>query len=188
MSKPLNENKIPVYSNTKPSVNGKKIFQPICINWSNLNRGKLALTKINKNVTTIDLKVKVIIHQKEFSTIPNKELFVCLVIKKWPPPKKKITNKLDINKILAYSPKKKAANRMPEYSTLYPATNSASASGKSKGALFVSAKIEIKKIIDIGNKGKMNQIVSFCISVILFKFNVLLNKIIGNIIKLIEIS
>jgi hypothetical protein len=52
---------------------------------------------------------------------------------------------------------------MAEYSTLYPATNSASASGKSNGTLFVSAKIEIKKMIEIGNKGKINQIVSFCI-------------------------
>jgi hypothetical protein len=90
--------------------------------------------------------------------------------------------------MFAYSPKKKAANKIPEYSTLYPATNSASASGKSKGALFVSAKIEIKKMIHIGNNGKINQIVSFCISVILFKFNVLLNRIIGNMIKLIDIS
>ena len=61
------------------------------------------------------------------------------------PPKKKITNKQLINKIFAYSPKKKAANKKAEYSTLYPATNSASASGKSNGARFVSAKIDIKK-------------------------------------------
>jgi len=34
---------------------------------------------------------------------------------------------------------------MAEYSTLYPETSSASASGKSKGCLFVSAKQDIKK-------------------------------------------
>jgi hypothetical protein len=79
-----------------------------------------------------------------------------------PPPKKKITNKLDINNIFAYSPKKNAANKIAEYSTLYPATSSASASGKSNGALLVSAKIEIKNIIEIGNNGKINQILSFC--------------------------
>jgi hypothetical protein len=35
-----------------------------------------------------------------------------------PPPKNNITNKLDINKILVYSPKKKAAKVIAEYSTL----------------------------------------------------------------------
>ena len=52
-----------------------------------------------------------------------------------------------------YSPRKNKANVMLEYSTLNPATSSASASGKSKGCLFVSANEEIKKIINIGNKG-----------------------------------
>jgi len=66
----------------------------------------------------------------------------------------------DIKKILEYSPKKKAANRIPEYSILYPATNSASASPKSNGVLLVSANIDIKKIKTNGNKGKQNQIVS----------------------------
>lgn len=37
----------------------------------------------------------------------------------------------DIKKILEYSPKKNAANNIPEYSILQPATNSASASAKS---------------------------------------------------------
>ena len=32
---------------------GKKNFQPTCINWSNLNLGKFALTKMNKNVIII---------------------------------------------------------------------------------------------------------------------------------------
>jgi len=44
-----------------------------------------------------------------------------------------------------------------EYSTLYPATSSASASGKSNGLRLVSAKIEIKKIKHKGNKGKQYQ-------------------------------
>ena len=61
------------------------------------------------------------------------------------PPKKKREQRLLITIILPYSPKKKRANPMEEYSTLYPATSSASASGKSKGALLVSARQEIKK-------------------------------------------
>ncbi len=41
---------------------------------------------------------------------------------------------------------------MLAYSTLKPDTNSDSASGKSKGALLVSAKIDIKNIKNNGKK------------------------------------
>jgi hypothetical protein len=74
------------------------------------------------------------------------------------PPKNNVTAKLLINIILPYSPKKNNANPMAEYSTLYPATNSASASGKSNGGLLVSANIDTKKIINNGNKGTTYQI------------------------------
>ena len=70
---------------------------------------------------------------------------------------KNITHKLLITIMLAYSPKKKSVNPIDEYSTLNPATNSASASGKSKGARFVSAKHEIKNIIKTGKSGIQNQ-------------------------------
>ena len=59
--------------------------------------------------------------------------------KKCHPPKKKIVDKQLIIIILPYSAKKNKANAIALYSTLYPATNSASASGRSKGVLFVSA-------------------------------------------------
>ena len=62
------------------------------------------------------------------------------------PPQKSITFSDDIVIIFAYSAKKNRANKNPEYSTLYPATNSASASGKSNGARFVSARLAMKKI------------------------------------------
>jgi hypothetical protein len=55
--------------------------------------------------------------------------------------------------ILEYSPRKNKANPMAEYSVKYPATNSASASGKSKGALLVSAKIHTNQIITAGKRG-----------------------------------
>lgn len=73
------------------------------------------------------------------------------------PPRNKIVFKLDISNILLYSPKKNIAKVIDEYSTLYPATNSASASGKSKGARLVSAKDDIKKISVKGHNGKINQ-------------------------------
>ena len=52
-----------------------------------------------------------------------------------------------------YSAKKNNAKPMLEYSTLKPETSSDSASGRSKGALFVSAKIEIKNIRNNGKNG-----------------------------------
>jgi hypothetical protein len=66
---------------------------------------------------------------------------------------KSITINVDINKILAYSAKKNKTNPTAEYSTLYPETNSDSASGKSKGILLVSANAEIKNRINDGKKG-----------------------------------
>jgi hypothetical protein len=75
------------------------------------------------------------------------------------PPQNNTTLIADINSMLLYSPKKNIAKIIEEYSTLYPATNSASASGKSKGARFVSANIETKKINAQGSNGAANQTV-----------------------------
>ncbi len=47
----------------------------------------------------------------------------------------------------AYSPKKKKAQRMPEYSVWKPPTSSDSASGRSKGARFTEASEEMKKMM-----------------------------------------
>lgn len=67
------------------------------------------------------------------------------------PLQKSNTNKVHMVNIFKYSPRKKKANGIEEYSTLYPATNSASASGKSNGALLVSAKIHINIKIALGS-------------------------------------
>lgn len=73
-------------------------------------------------------------------------------IESQPPKKSRIDNKL-IKIIEPYSAKKNKAKPILAYSTLKPETSSDSASGKSKGALLVSARIEIKNIIKIGEKG-----------------------------------
>jgi len=62
------------------------------------------------------------------------------------PPKKSTVSNVLIKSILPYSPKKNSAKVIAEYSTLYPETSSASASGKSNGCRLVSAKIETQKI------------------------------------------
>jgi hypothetical protein len=87
-----------------------------------------------------------------------------------------------------YSAKKNIAKIIDEYSTLYPATSSASASGRSKGVLLVSATIEIKKIRASGNKGKMYQTVVCCAVTISVKFNDPAIKITGIKTKLMETS
>jgi len=79
------------------------------------------------------------------------------LIKGSQPPKNSIETKALIRSILAYSPRKNKANVIAEYSTLYPETSSASASGKSKGCRFVSASIETQKIKNIGSNGIINQ-------------------------------
>ena len=60
---------------------------------------------------------------------------------------------------------------MAEYSTLYPDTSSASASGRSNGCRFVSASVVTKKIIKIGNSGAISQ-KFFCPSTRVEKFRV----------------
>jgi hypothetical protein len=58
--------------------------------------------------------------------------------------------------MLAYSARKKKTKIMAECSVINPETNSDSASAKSIGALFVSAKAPMKNIINTGNKGITN--------------------------------
>ncbi len=62
------------------------------------------------------------------------------------------------------------ANNIAEYSVKYPATKAASSSGRSNGALLVSANAEIKKITNIGNRGNTSQ-QFFCAKTISVRFN-----------------
>jgi hypothetical protein len=104
------------------------------------------------------------------------------------PPKNRMVMIADIKSMLLYSPKKNMAKIMEEYSTLYPATNSASASGRSKGARLVSANIETKKMAAQGNSGATNQTVRFWARMISVKLDDPANKITGRIVKPIETS
>jgi hypothetical protein len=74
------------------------------------------------------------------------------------PPVNKIALNELINTIEQYSPKKKNTNIIAECSVKNPATNSDSASCRSKGVLLVSAKIEIKNNINTGNNGTIYHI------------------------------
>lgn len=72
------------------------------------------------------------------------------------PPKKHIAITADNHIMFEYSAKKNIAKVIPAYSTLYPATISASASGRSNGARLVSAKTEIKNTTLTGSSGTTN--------------------------------
>src|SRR5258706_9938364 len=65
-------------------------------------------------------------------------------------------NRIDINPhsmmTFIYSARKNSRKGPEEYSTKKPATSSLSASNKSKGGRWVSARDETKKIISIGNR------------------------------------
>jgi hypothetical protein len=66
-------------------------------------------------------------------------------------PKNKIKKRVQIVKILVYSPKKKKVKPIALCSVINPATYSDSASGRSIGARLVSATAEIINSIPIGN-------------------------------------
>lgn len=68
-----------------------------------------------------------------------------------------------IRMILVYSAMKKSANGPPAYSTLKPETSSDSPSVRSKGARFVSARVEIYHIIAIGQAGIRSQVCSWVV-------------------------
>ena len=82
---------------------------------------------------------------------------VCMVIVGL---KNKMHVSVFIIRIFMYSAKKNNANGPAAYSTLNPETSSDSPSVKSKGARFVSARVETNHIIARGHNGKINQVCS----------------------------
>ena len=121
----------------KATATGKRFNQHKSINWSYLNLGKVALNQTKK-------KQKIhVFNPKIIDCIFNIELFINNS-GKWYPPKNNIAVIQLNNTIDEYSPKKKNTKGTEECSVKKPATNSDSASCKSKGVLEVSANIAIK--------------------------------------------
>src|SRR5258707_1029320 len=73
------------------------------------------------------------------------------------PPRNRMVASAHIKTTATYSPRKNSRNGVEEYSTMWPATSSDSASTRSKGGRFVSAKAEIKKTTNIGNSDSQCQ-------------------------------
>src|SRR5690606_34669795 len=74
------------------------------------------------------------------------------------PPRNRIVVIAHIRMMAMYSPSMKSRYGVEEYSTMKPATSSLSASGRSKGGRFVSARAEMKNTTNIGKSGSQNQL------------------------------
>src|SRR3954470_1654842 len=68
------------------------------------------------------------------------------------PPRNRMLIRPQSSMTFMYSARKNSRNGPEEYSTKKPATNSLSASNRSKGGRWVSAKDETKKITSMGNR------------------------------------
>lgn len=111
-----------------------------------------------------------------------------LVFDKDCPAKNRITVTAARSSILLYSPKKNKAKLIEEYSTLNPATNSASASGRSKGTLLVSAKTVMPKTKKDINPANTNQTLFSWLRTTSIKSSEPQKKNIGKTEKIIGIS
>lgn len=79
----------------------------------------------------------------------------------WDAPRNSVAESVFISRIFAYSARKNRAKGPPAYSTLKPETSSDSPSVRSKGARFVSARVEIYHIAASGQAGMISQIASW---------------------------
>lgn len=75
-------------------------------------------------------------------------------------PRNRRAERVFIRRMLAYSARKKRAKGPPAYSTLKPETSSDSPSVRSKGARFVSARVEMYHIAARGHAGRTSQMFS----------------------------
>src|SRR6185312_14522964 len=73
------------------------------------------------------------------------------------PPRNRMVVSAHISTIATYSPRKNNRNGVEEYSTMWPATSSDSASTRSKGGRLVSASAEMKKTMNIGKSDSQCQ-------------------------------
>src|SRR6478735_3449054 len=73
------------------------------------------------------------------------------------PPMNRIVVMAHMVAIATYSPSMNIMYGVDPYSTMKPATSSDSASTRSNGGRLVSAKAEIKKMMNIGNSGSQYQ-------------------------------
>ena len=131
---------------------GINTFQHTCMSWSTRRRGNVHLNHIITKISEAIFPMNQNNPQAPESNNPGMGLRH--------PPRNPATAKPLTMSILAYSLKKKIAQRKPEYSVIQPATNSDSASGISKGVRFVSAMALIKKMKKAMNENGLLNIIN----------------------------
>lgn len=147
-----------------------------CISWSYRSRGNVARNHTNRKQKRHVFSANTILCRLMNESLTNTSGIMY-------PPKNKMAVNVDISTILQYSARKKNTKIIPECSVKNPATNSLSASGKSKGVRLVSARAEIKNIMNSGSNGTTNHTLC-CISMILMKLNVPVIRITARIAEL----
>ena len=160
----------------KATAKGNIPNQQNSINWSNLILGKVALNHTNKKQKKQVFKARII----------DCRLKIVSFVKISPalqPPNHNIEDIVENNTIEEYSAKKKNTKGTLECSVKKPATNSDSASCRSKGVLLVSANTDIKKKQKTGNRGTTYQMACW-FSMIVVKFKLPDNIITINIAEL----
>lgn len=126
----------------RASVSGRKFFHSRCISWSYRNRGYEARTHRNPADRSSTFVA---------STMGNSS---CGGLRRLGL-KNRMAVSVFISIMLAYSARKNKAKGPAAYSTLNPETSSDSPSVRSKGARFVSARVETYHIMASGQHGKM---------------------------------
>lgn len=133
---------------TRASVRGRKFFQIRCMSWSYRKRGYEART----HRKTIERSAALVMRLAAVSSGS---------VGMWEAPRKSVAERVFIRRMLAYSARKNKAKGPPAYSTLKPDTSSDSPSVRSKGARFVSARVEMYHIAARGQAGTINQMLSW---------------------------
>lgn len=132
----------------KANVRGRKFFQIRCMSWSYRKRGYEARTQRN----TTDRSAALVMRLAAVSSGS---------VGMWEAPRKSVAERVFMRRILAYSARKNRANGPPAYSTLKPETSSDSPSVRSKGARFVSARVEMYHIAARGQAGTISHTLSW---------------------------
>ena len=102
-------------------------------------RTRVPRVQIMKNMTAQTLATNHSIgHQPELAPSQNR-----LRIAERQPPRNRVTHTAETLNMLMYSARKYQANFIEEYSTMWPATSSPSASGRSKGRRLTSPTMEM---------------------------------------------
>ena len=133
----------------KAITTGSIPVQHACISWSYRIRGNVARnhTKIKQNRHVLSARTILCTLMKVSFDIISGMIY---------PPMKRMAVNADIRTMLQYSARKKKTKIIPLCSVKNPATSSDSASGRSKGVRLVSARTDIKKIINRGKSGTKN--------------------------------